>query len=68
MGAYTELWAALAPEVTLESSGKYIWPWGRWGSLRRDIEAVGLKSQAKGGLGLATRFLEWAEKEVAPYV
>ncbi|TVY55835.1 hypothetical protein LSUE1_G008335, partial [Lachnellula suecica] len=37
-GAYTELWAALAPELTLERSCSYLYPWGRFGSLPEGIE------------------------------
>ncbi|KAJ8133006.1 hypothetical protein O1611_g619 [Lasiodiplodia mahajangana] len=38
-GAYTELWAALTPELTPDKSGAYIYPWGRFGNLPAGVEA-----------------------------
>nr|POE63304.1 putative oxidoreductase [Quercus suber] len=65
-GGYTELWAAVSPDLTPDKSGAYIWPWGRVGSLRPDIEAAA-KSIAEGGIGLGERFVAWCEKETAAF-
>ncbi|KAB5513196.1 hypothetical protein GE09DRAFT_1209109 [Coniochaeta sp. 2T2.1] len=37
-GAYTQLFAALSPEVTLQHNGAFIIPWGRFGVLPDHIE------------------------------
>lgn len=65
-GAHTELWAVMAPEITVEMSGAYVWPWGRLGELRKDIEAA-TKTEAEGGTGLAERFIAWCEKETRDF-
>ncbi|KAK5988999.1 Short-chain dehydrogenase/reductase [Cladobotryum mycophilum] len=48
-GAYTELFAGLSPEVTMEKSGSYVYPWGRFASMRADLEK-GTRSKSEGGL------------------
>ena len=65
-GAYTELWSAVATELSLEDSGAYIWPWGRLGDFRADIKPA-LSSLNEGGLGLADRFLHWCEQVTANF-
>lgn len=67
-GAYTELWAGWSEEAGKEeANGKYIWPWGRFGAYRADVEeATRLESQ--GGTGIAAKFWSWCEKECKPYV
>ncbi|TAQ85334.1 hypothetical protein B7494_g6342 [Chlorociboria aeruginascens] len=66
-GAYTELFAGLSPEVTLEKNGAWIAPWGRFVSLRKDIED-GAKTEAEGGTGVALKFWEWTEEQIKPYL
>ncbi|KAF1818112.1 NAD(P)-binding protein [Dissoconium aciculare CBS 342.82] len=66
-GAYTELFSAVSPEITPEKSGSYIWPWGRVGGLRPDVEKS-VKSEAEGGTGLSAKFLQWVEKETKAFV
>lgn len=63
-GAYSELFGLLSPEVTAETNGAFIVPWGRFGTLPEEIE-VGCKSEGGGGggTGLAGRFVEWCERE-----
>lgn len=65
-GAYTELFAGLSPDVTLEKSGVWIQPWGRFGTQRPDL-VQGSKSKAEGGTGIAEKFWEWSEEQVKPY-
>ncbi|KAL9609597.1 MAG: hypothetical protein Q9167_005640 [Letrouitia subvulpina] len=66
-GAYTELFAGLSPDVTVEKSGAWIIPWGRFGSLRKDLELAG-KTTAEGGSGVSGEFWEWSEKQVEAYL
>jgi retinol dehydrogenase-12 len=57
-GAYTELYAGLSPDLTIEKTqGAYIWPWGRVGSMRSDI-AVECKPGEK-----SEKLYEWCERE-----
>ncbi|RAH44787.1 NAD(P)-binding protein [Aspergillus brunneoviolaceus CBS 621.78] len=70
-GAYTELFAGLSPEVTLENSGAYIIPWGRVrpdsATGRQDLIKAGALTE-EGGLGYGAKLWEWCEKQWAPYV
>jgi hypothetical protein len=65
-GAYTELFAGLSPDVTLEKSGAWMEPWGRFEAQRADLEN-GSKSKAEGGTGIAEKFWKWSEEQVKPY-
>ncbi|KAI1144376.1 short-chain dehydrogenase [Hypoxylon sp. FL0543] len=66
-GAYTELFAGLSNEATLEKSGGWIIPWGRFSDIRADV-LQGSKPQAEGGTGIAEKFWEWTEEQVKPYM
>ncbi|SPO05240.1 related to Oxidoreductase, short-chain dehydrogenase [Cephalotrichum gorgonifer] len=66
-GAYTELFAGLSTEVTMEKSGSWVVPWGRFMDIRRDlVEAT--KAEAEGGTGVGKRFWEWTEAQIKPYL
>lgn len=65
-GAYTELFAALSPDVTAEHNGGFIIPWGRWGPVPCDISA-GMKPEKEGGTGLSARLWAWCERETAVF-
>lgn len=65
-GAYTELFAGLSPDVTLEKSGAWIEPWGRFDAPRADLEK-GSKSEAEGGTGIAEKFWKWSEEQIKQY-
>lgn len=72
MGAYTELFAALAPEVAEQKwNGSYIIPFGRLRdddkSHRKDIVKA-LKPVEEGGLGYATKFWDWCVKKGGSYM
>lgn len=57
MGAYTELWAGLSPELTTESNGAYVIPWGRvHPSPRKDLLDALKSGEEKGGTGQASAF------------
>ncbi|KAJ3037600.1 hypothetical protein HDV00_001488 [Rhizophlyctis rosea] len=62
LGGYTELFAGWSPEVTKETNGGYIIPWGR-------IDTENLRSDVLEGArnGNAEKFWEWCEKETAAY-
>jgi NAD(P)-dependent dehydrogenase (short-subunit alcohol dehydrogenase family) len=62
MGAYTELWAGLSPEPTMEMNAAYVIPWGRIHDL---VDA--LKSVEEGGTGQAGKFRDWCEVETADF-
>ena len=69
LGAYTELWAGLAPELTLEAhGGAYVVPWGRLHPAPRADLLDALKSKAEGGSGRAREFWEWCERQTADYL
>ncbi|KAI0023055.1 putative short-chain dehydrogenase [Xylariomycetidae sp. FL0641] len=65
-GAYTELYAGLSPDITLEKTGSWVVPFGRIFPIRNDLlEAT--KPKDEGGNGTAARFWEWSEEQVKPY-
>jgi retinol dehydrogenase-12 len=61
-GAYTELFAGLAPEAATLKEGQWVQPWGRIVQLSKAKDYVGT------GNGKAGAFWEWCEGEVAKYV
>ncbi|OTA98395.1 hypothetical protein M426DRAFT_258959 [Hypoxylon sp. CI-4A] len=63
LGAHTELFAGLSPDV---KNNAWIVPYGRFGALRKDIEAA-TRTEEQGGSGVALAFWEWSEKQVLPY-
>ncbi|TAQ84875.1 hypothetical protein B7494_g6800 [Chlorociboria aeruginascens] len=66
-GAYTELFAGLSPEITLEKSGEWVVPWGRFMRIRKDLkEATMTKEQ--GGSGIAKEFFDWNEEQIKSYL
>ncbi|KAH8668580.1 short-chain dehydrogenase [Xylariales sp. PMI_506] len=66
-GAYTELFGAFSPEISLENTGAWVAPWGRFSDIREDL-MLGAKSEAEGGTGIARQFWEWTEEQVKPYI
>ncbi|KAF2449873.1 NAD(P)-binding protein [Karstenula rhodostoma CBS 690.94] len=67
LGGYSLLFAGLSPEVTVEKSGSFVWPWGRFGTVRQDLVAA-TKSEAEGGNGNAKKFWDWTEEQVEKYL
>ncbi|KAH3678142.1 hypothetical protein WICMUC_001658 [Wickerhamomyces mucosus] len=60
-GSYTELYAGLSKDITLENNGDYYGPWGRPRLLRPDID--------KGrNDGTAKKLWDWVENELKPYL
>jgi len=67
LGAYTELFAGLSPEVTIEKTGSWVAPWGRFMNIRKEL-VDGSKSKDEGGTGTAQAFWEWTEEQIKPYL
>lgn len=71
LGAYTELYAGLSPDITPEKNGAYIIPWGRIrpdkDCPRKDIINA-LTPVDSGGLGYDTKLWEWCEEQSNPFV
>lgn len=59
-GAYTELYAALSPDITVEKSGCFVRPWGQ-------IEEYAKYFRDGCEDGTAKKFNQWTEEQVAPY-
>ncbi|KAI1346209.1 hypothetical protein F5Y01DRAFT_320012 [Xylaria sp. FL0043] len=66
-GAYTELFAGLSPEVTMEKTGAWIAPFGRFMRIRKDVKNAA-KPKAEGGTGLAEEFWAWTEEQIRPFL
>lgn len=68
MAAYTQLFAGLSKEITLERNGCYVLPWGRVStSLRQDlVEAT--KLPEAGGSGRAREFWDFCEEKTHDYM
>ncbi|KAK2764628.1 putative short-chain dehydrogenase [Colletotrichum kahawae] len=71
LGGCTELYAGLSSEVSLETSGCYVIPFGR---IRADADCPrkhlinAMKAEDEGGLGYAARFWDWREEKWKPFV
>ncbi|EFQ25099.1 hypothetical protein CGRA01v4_06575 [Colletotrichum graminicola] len=70
-GGYTELFAGLSPEISLENNGAYVIPWGRIrpdrGCPRKDLLDA-MKLDSEGGTGYAAKFWDWCEEQWKPFV
>jgi CubicO group peptidase (beta-lactamase class C family) len=67
LGAYTELWAGLSPDVRVADGGRYAIPWGRWHSMPRKDILDALKTKQEGGTGQAAEFWKWCEDQTKEY-
>ena len=67
MGAYTELWSGLSGELGIGDGGKYVLPWGRVHPSPRPELLAALKTREDGGTGVAALFMEYCEKQTAPF-
>ncbi|KAI0017757.1 hypothetical protein F4780DRAFT_573617 [Xylariomycetidae sp. FL0641] len=67
MGAYTVIYAALSPEVTMDKSGRFIAPWGQLWKVSKELEAA-TKPRSEGGTADSAEFWAWTENQMAPHV
>lgn len=71
LAAYTQLYAGLSKDITMEQNGAYILPWGRIRTasdgIRKDLLEA-LTSQNDGGLGYGEKFWNWCESQWRPFV
>ncbi|KAJ4422057.1 short-chain alcohol dehydrogenase [Gnomoniopsis sp. IMI 355080] len=61
-GAYTNIFAAFSPEITIEKSGSYIAPWGQFWQLSKEMMDAA-KTEAEGGTGVARNFWDWSQAQ-----
>ncbi|KAI1125979.1 hypothetical protein F5Y10DRAFT_245838 [Nemania abortiva] len=66
-GAYTCLYAAFSPEITLENSGTHVAPWGQLWEVLPEMVRAG-RSLEDCGDGTAKGFWEWSEEQVNKYI
>ncbi|KAI1498747.1 putative short-chain dehydrogenase [Biscogniauxia marginata] len=66
-GAYTELYAGLSPEITLDKTGSWVVPFGRIMPIRKDLLDA-TKSEEEGGNGTVLKFWDWTEEQVKPFL
>ena len=68
LAVYNKLWAGLAPELAMESSGGcYLIHRGKIHRSRRQDIPEALKSKEEGGTGKALEFQEWCNKQIAEF-
>lgn len=60
-GAYSELFAGLSSEITLEKNGAFLVPWGRFRALPDHISKE-LGPGSKGESGHSARFWHYCER------
>jgi NAD(P)-dependent dehydrogenase (short-subunit alcohol dehydrogenase family) len=67
MGAYTELWAGLSPELKMEDGGRFATAWGRWHPMPNKDILKSLKMKEEAGTGVAAKFWDWCEEQTKEY-
>ncbi|KAI8945707.1 short-chain dehydrogenase [Xylaria longipes] len=67
MAALTEAYAGLSDNVTMETNGCYIIPWGRISTSLRDDLLAATKLPDEGGSGRASEFWSFCEEMTADY-
>ncbi|UPK92890.1 hypothetical protein LCI18_003825 [Fusarium solani-melongenae] len=67
MGAYTELYAGLSPDITLDKTGSWVIPFGRIHPIRKDLTEA-TRTESEGGNGTGLKFWQWSETEVNRYL
>ncbi|KAL3494134.1 hypothetical protein BJX62DRAFT_248221 [Aspergillus germanicus] len=67
LAAYTELYAGLSRDISLERNGCYVVPWGRVHlGLKKDLVKA-IRTVEDGGAGRAKEFWEFCEEKVKEY-
>lgn len=65
-GAYSEIFSGLSPDVRMEHNGGYQMAWGRHCDLPENLVKA-LKSKSEGGTGVAAKFFDYCDREIASY-
>lgn len=65
-GAYTQLFAALSPEVTLAHNGAFIIPWGRFGVLPGHMKKEMQPASGKE-IGISRQFWNYCETSITGF-
>lgn len=68
LGAYTELFAALSPEVDLSQNGAYVIPWGRIGGVNNLSNAIKPKEDGNAQTGRSKLFWDWSVEQIQKYL
>lgn len=67
LGAYTELFAGVSTDLTMDDAGGYLIPWGRrHPGLSKDLLRC-IATREEGGTGLSKEFLDWCKEQIAKY-
>ncbi|KAK6429456.1 hypothetical protein LTR95_014393, partial [Oleoguttula sp. CCFEE 5521] len=66
-GAYTELWAGLSENLTLQDNGCYVVPWGRLHPAPRADTAGPVQDLLENDFGVAADFREFCETATVKY-
>ncbi|KAK6438610.1 hypothetical protein LTR95_005182 [Oleoguttula sp. CCFEE 5521] len=66
-GAYTELWAGLSDDLTLENNGSYVVPWGRLHPAPRADMAGPVKELLENDSGVAADFRDFCDAATVKY-
>jgi NAD(P)-dependent dehydrogenase (short-subunit alcohol dehydrogenase family) len=66
-GAYTQLWAGLSSELSIEDGGKYVVPWGRIHPSPSPGLVASLATEEDGGTGAAEAFVEWYDAQTVGF-
>jgi NAD(P)-dependent dehydrogenase (short-subunit alcohol dehydrogenase family) len=67
-GAYTNLWAGLSSDLTIEDGGKYIVPWGSLSINPRKDLLDAMKDRQSGGTGVSKQFVEFCNLAIAKFM
>ncbi|KAI1172251.1 hypothetical protein F4777DRAFT_562315 [Nemania sp. FL0916] len=71
LGAYTELYAGLSPDIKQQDDAKYVLPWGRLSTndraWRQDIVKA-IRPENEGGLGYGEKLWGWCEDQWKPHL
>ncbi|OIW31222.1 NAD(P)-binding protein [Coniochaeta ligniaria NRRL 30616] len=68
LGAYTELYAGLSDNLSMEDVGGFVIPWGRKHPAPRGDLLKCMKTKDEGGTGLAKEFVDWCEEQIGPFL
>lgn len=68
MGALTELFAGLSPDITANNNGCYVVPWGKISENPREDIVLAMKPKDEGGNGVSAEFWEFCLEKTKDYM